>query len=185
MHRLFVAVRPPALIRAQLLGLMQGVGGARWQHEDQLHLTLRFIGEVDRHRARDVAAALGAIHHPSFAIALAGLGTFERRGKGALWAGVSPHEELKALHKKIDQACLTVGIEPDSRAYFPHITIARLNRGTRPIDALAQSAGGLTSAPFTIDSFCLYESDLLSEGPVYSIIERYRLDAAPAESKCA
>jgi len=51
MHRLFVAIRPPAAIRAILLGAMGGISGARWQSEDQLHLTLRFIGEVDRHRA--------------------------------------------------------------------------------------------------------------------------------------
>ncbi|MGE5721599.1 MAG: RNA 2',3'-cyclic phosphodiesterase [Sphingomonadales bacterium] len=178
MHRLFVAIRPSAAVRAQLLALMEGVGGARWQHEDQLHLTLRFIGEVDRHRAEDVAAALDGIHHPRFAIALNGLGTFEKRGKGSLWAGVTPQEQLKVLHKKVDQACLKVGIEPDTRAYLPHITIARVNRSTAPIDSFVWASGGLTSAPFIVDSFCLYESTLTPEGPVYSIIERYPLDEA-------
>ena len=63
MHRLFVALEPPAAIRHQLLDLMGGIANARWQTEAQLHLTLRFIGEVDRHRAEDVAAALGRILH--------------------------------------------------------------------------------------------------------------------------
>src|SRR5688500_3585997 len=123
MYRLFAAIRPPAPVRRQLLDMMEGVRGARWQDEDQLHLTLRFIGEVDRHRAEDVAAALGSIHHPRFSIAINGVGTFEKRGKGVIWAGVTPQEQLKTLHKKVDQACLAVGVAPDNRAYLPHITI--------------------------------------------------------------
>jgi RNA 2',3'-cyclic 3'-phosphodiesterase len=180
MHRLFVAIRPPAPIRAQLMDLMHGVRAARWQEDEQLHLTLRFIGEVDRHTAHDVVAALGAIHHRSFTLKLNGIGSFDGRSKGTLWAGVAPHEELKALHKKVDQACLRVGIDPDTRAYLPHITIARLNRTSGPVDALVQSSGGVTSPPFTIDSFCLYESELTPEGPIYTVAERYPLDPAPA-----
>jgi 2'-5' RNA ligase len=136
---------------------------------------LRFIGEVDRHRAEDIAAALGGIHHPRFDIALSGIGSFVKRGKGTLWAGVAPHDQLKALHKKVDQACLRVGVELDTRAYLPHITLARLNRGSGPIDALVESSGGLSSAPFTVDSFQLYESDLTPAGPIYSVVERYPL----------
>lgn len=176
MHRLFVAIRPPAAVLARLLGLMAGVRGARWQRDEQIHLTLRFIGEVDRHRAEDVVAALGAIHHPSFSIALNGIGSFEQRGHGALWAGVTPHDELKRLHKKVDQACLRAGVAVDTRAYLPHITIARLGRSAGPIDAFVQGAGGLTSPAFSVDGFALFESDLTPEGPIYSIIERYRLD---------
>jgi hypothetical protein len=60
---------------------MEGVSGVRWQEEDQLHLTLRFIGEVDRHQASDVAAALGSIHHPRFTVGLSGIGSFDKQGK--------------------------------------------------------------------------------------------------------
>jgi RNA 2',3'-cyclic 3'-phosphodiesterase len=176
MHRLFVAVRPPPEVRRQLLDLMGGVGGARWQEGDQLHLTLRFIGEVDRHLAHDLHAALGAVHHPGFAIALNGLGTFDRRGEPVtLWAGVAPHEPLKALHNKVDQACLRVGVEPDRRVYFPHITLARLGRGAGSIQPLLESAGGIAGAPFSVEEFCLYESELTPNGPIYSIAERYPL----------
>jgi 2'-5' RNA ligase len=175
MHRLFVAIRPPAPIRATLLGAMHGVRGAHWQDDDQLHLTVRFIGEVDRHQANDVAAALGAVRHAAFAIALDGIGRFERRGKGALWAGVTPHDDLRALHKKVDQACLRVGIAPDTRAYHPHITLARFGRGSGPIDAFAEESGGLSSAPFTVDGFRLYESHLKSDGALYSVVEHYPL----------
>lgn len=176
MHRLFVAIRPPAAIRGLLLGAMGGISGARWQSEDQLHLTLRFVGEVDRHRAGDIHAALGGIHHAPFEIALNGIGAFERRGQpDAVWAGVAPHEPLKGLHKKVDAALIRVGIAPDERAYLPHITLARLKRSSGPVGNLLEQSGGLSSPPFTVDSFALFESDLTEEAAVYSIIERYPL----------
>ena len=176
MHRLFVAIRPPPAIRKLLLGAMGGIGGARWQGDDQLHLTLRFIGEVDRHRAGDVHAALGAVHQPPFDLVLNGIGAFERRGfADAVWAGVAPHAPLRALHKKVDAALGRVGVAPDERAYLPHITLARLKRGAGPVGNLLEQSGGLTSPAFTVDSFALFESDLTEEAAVYSIVERYPL----------
>lgn len=176
MHRLFVAIRPPATVRARLQDAMGGVAGARWQDEDQLHLTLRFIGEVDRHMARDVDAALSSVHHPAFSIAVNGLGAFDRRGEPVtLWAGIAPQEPLHTLHKKVDQALVRVGVEPDRRAYRPHITIARLPRGTGPVQPLLEQSGGITSPPFTVDQFCLYESRFTPDGPLYTVAERYLL----------
>lgn len=177
MQRLFVAIRPPLDIRERLLAAMGGVAGARWQSEDQLHLTLRFIGELDRHAARDVDAALSAVHHPRFEIALAGMGSFERRGDPVtLWAGVAPHEPVKALHNKIDQALSRAALDPERRAYTPHITLARLPRGSGPVRGAIETSGGLSSPPFAVEEFSLFESRLTPEGPVYTRLERYALD---------
>jgi 2'-5' RNA ligase len=154
---------------------MGGIPSARWQDDEQLHLTLRFIGEVERHQAEDIAAALGSLHHRAFEIALSGVGSFGRRGKGAVWAGVTPQDELKSLHKKVDQACLRAGISPDTRAYHPHITLARLGRSAGPAEPFLERWAGLTSEAFPVDSICLYESRLGSEGASYTIAERYRL----------
>jgi 2'-5' RNA ligase len=177
MHRLFVAIRPPAAIRAILLDAMGGISGARWQSEDQLHLTLRFIGEVDRHLARDIHAALGAVHQPGFEIALHGIGAFDKRGwPDAVWAGVSPHAPLKALHRKVDAALIRVGVAPDQRAFLPHITLARLKRSSGTVGNLLGHAGGLASPAFRVDHFGLFESALTPDGAVYSVVERYRLE---------
>ena len=177
MHRLFVAIRPPEAIRALLLGAMGGISGARWQTEAQIHLTLRFLGEVDRHRAEDVAAALAGIHHPRFEVAINGIGAFEKRGQPeTVWAGLTPHEPLKALHKKVDQAMARVGIEPDQRAYFPHITLARLKRSSGSVRNLLEASGGLRSPPFPVDRFALFESQLTPDGAVYTAVEAYALD---------
>ena len=179
MHRLFVAIRPPASVRALLLGAMGGISGARWQSEDQLHLTLRFVGEVDRHRGGDIHAAWGAIHHAPFEIALNGIGAFERRGQAdTVWAGVAPHEPLKALHKKVDAALTRVGVAPDQRAFLPHVTLARLKRSSGPVGNLLEQSGGLTSPLFAVDHFALFESTLTPEGAVYTIVERYSLAAS-------
>ncbi|MGZ8347781.1 MAG: RNA 2',3'-cyclic phosphodiesterase [Allosphingosinicella sp.] len=177
MHRLFVAIRPPDTIRDLLLGVMGGISGARWQTDDQLHLPLRFIGEVDRHAAVDIHAALGAVHHPRFEIALSGLGLFERRGlPETVWAGVLPHDPLRTLHKKVDQAMARVGVTPEQRAYLPHITLARLKRSSGTVRDLVEQWGGFKSPPFQVNRFSLFESKLTPEGAVYTPIENYRLD---------
>lgn len=176
MHRLFVAIRPPAPIREKLLSIMGGIEGVRWQNDAQLHLTLRFIGEVDRHRGQDVAAALGGVGGARFSISLNSVGVFDRRGKvDALWAGVTPHDDLRALHNKVDRTCQAVGIAPDQRAYLPHITLARMNHRSGPPNDFLSLHAGLSSAPFTVEQFSLFESELGRQGAVYHLVERYSL----------
>ena len=90
MHRLFVAIRPPEPIRDLLIDAMDDSADFRWQDDDQLHLTLRFVGEVDRPLAEDLALALTRITTDPFTLRIAGTGRFEQRNSGALWAGVEP-----------------------------------------------------------------------------------------------
>jgi RNA 2',3'-cyclic 3'-phosphodiesterase len=183
MHRLFVALRLPPFIRQILLATMGGISGARWQREDQLHLTLRFIGEVDRHRAADIHAALGAVHHSSFDLALNGVGLFDRRGvPEVVWAGVAPQAPVAALHKKVDQALARVGIPPDQRAFLPHITLARLKTSSGTVRDMIEGSGGLSSPAFRIDDFVLVESRLTPDGAVYTDVETYALSARSSRS---
>src|SRR5215212_3076062 len=122
MHRLFVAIRPPEAIRDLLIDAMDDSADFRWQADEQLHLTLRFIGEVDRPLAEDLAAALTRIRADSFELAIHGTGRFEQRNSGALWAGVEPKAPIAALAAKAERACQSVGLEPERRAFHPHIT---------------------------------------------------------------
>jgi 2'-5' RNA ligase len=159
----------------QLLDMMEGIQNARWQNEEQLHVTLRFIGEVDRHAAEDVAVALGAVRAAPFEICLSSVGTFLRGGKGTLWAGLTPPDALKSLHKKIDQACLRAGIAADTRAYHPHITLARIGRETGPLEPFLERWAALSSQAFPVDSIRLYESHLSSDGASYTTVAGYAL----------
>jgi len=175
-HRLFIGIDPPEHVKDRLLDLMDGLAGARWQSDEQLHLTLRFIGEVDGNRADDIAASLESLHHPRFELALAGVGMFDRRGRPeALWVGVEPKAPVKALHDKVESAMRMAGLPPEGRAYLPHITIARLKSLAAPLDGFMAAHGGISSEPFPVDDFCLYESQLTRDGPIYTIVERYPL----------
>ena len=176
MHRLFVALRPPPDVRRQLFELMGGVPGARWQDDNQLHITLRYIGEVPTPVAEDVAAALGGIHAPPLSLRLSGVGCFDKHDRpNALWAGIAPHGAISTLHKKIDHALVRIGLPSEARAYRPHITLARLNRSAGPVEGFLAVHAALASALFDIAYMTLFESHLGGEGPSYEAIERWPL----------
>ena len=179
MHRLFVALRPPPAIRAALLGTMGGVPGARWQDDEQLHLTLRFIGEVDGPQADDIAAALGQVHAPAPAVARAGGGRVAQRGRPeAGGAAGAPAAPLAALHRKVDAACVRAGVAPEGRAFVPHITLARIPRSAgagAEVERWLADHAGLASAPFTCAHVVLYESRLGHAGASYEAVERWPL----------
>lgn len=185
-HRLFVALRPPHAIRAALIAAMHGISGARWQNDEQLHLTLRFIGEVDRHRAEDIAAALGALHAPAVTARIAGVSLFERQGRPhMMWAGVEPCEPIAALHRKVDQLLARVGIAPEPRAFVPHITLARLNRSSGPVAPFLALHSDLASADFIFGHVTLYESEMGHGGSRYHPVARYPLEPDASATSAA
>jgi 2'-5' RNA ligase len=176
MHRLFVAIRPPEDIRDLLIDAMDDSPNFRWQDEEQLHLTLGFIGEVDRPVADDLVGALGGVRAGSFSARINGVGSFERRGSGALWAGVEPKEPLAALAAKVEQVCQSVGLEPERRAYHPHITLARWKgRRTREVQSFLERKRSLISEPFEVAGFILFESRLSRHGAHYEEVATYPL----------
>lgn len=179
MHRLFIGLQPPPAIRSMLLAIMADVPGARWQRDDQLHLTLRFVGEVDARRADDILLALARVRAPVAHAAIAGVATFNRDGRAdTIWAGVRPAEPLAALHRKVDRALVAIGLPPETRAFVPHITLARLARaqGNGPaIDAFVARHAALGSAVFALPHLILFESHLGSGGSAYDIVARWPL----------
>ena len=176
MHRLFVAIRPPQSVRDLLLDAMDQSADFRWQDEEQLHLTLRFVGEVERPAANDLADALGRIHSEKLELRIAGVGRFEQRNSGALWAGVEPKPPLAALAAKVERLCQSVGLAPERRAFHPHITLARWKgRRTREVQDFLERRRGLSSTPFTIDEFILFESRLSRHGAYYEPVQAYPL----------
>jgi 2'-5' RNA ligase len=177
MHRLFVAIRPPEAIRDLLIDAMDDSADFRWQDDEQLHLTLRFVGEVERPLADDLADALGRLRAPRMPLRVAGVGRFEQRNSGALWAAVEPKAPLAALAAKVDRTCQSVGLEPERRAFHPHITLARWKgRRTREVHDFLERRRGLASEPFAIDRFILFESHLSKHGAHYEEVASYDLD---------
>jgi 2'-5' RNA ligase len=176
MHRLFVAIRPAEPIRDLLLDAMDDSADFRWQDDKQLHLTLRFVGEVERPVANDLVDALARISSPPLELHIAGVGRFEQRNSGALWAGVEPKLPVAALAAKVERVCQSVGLEPERRAFHPHITLARWKgRRAREVRGYLERTGGLSSAPFTVDAFALFESRLSRHGAHYEEVASYPL----------
>jgi 2'-5' RNA ligase len=176
MHRLFVAIRPPEPIRDLLIDAMDDSADFRWQDEEQLHLTLRFIGEVDRPIGEDIAAAVGRIRSERFSLRLSGVGRFAQRNSGALWAGVEPKGPVAALAAKVERACQSAGLEPEARAFHPHITLARWKgRRTREVQDFLERRRGFASDPFEVEAFTLFESRLSRHGAHYEAVTTYPL----------
>lgn len=181
-HRLFAAIRPPAPVIDALLALEDGphsyVAGARWQDEDQLHLTLRFFGEVEAREAENLVEALAAVRAAPFSLALRGVGHFERKGKiHTLWAGLAPSEQLAALQRHVESAARRAGLPPETRRFAPHITLARLNRASGPVLPFLAAYGALAGEPWPVEVFDLMESTLTPAGAEYQTVRRYRLAA--------
>jgi 2'-5' RNA ligase len=176
MHRLFVAIRPPEAIRDLLIDAMADSPELRWVGDEQLHLTLRFIGEVERPLADDIALALSRIRSEPFELRVTGVGIFERRSGGALWAGVEPKAPVAALAAKVERACVAAGLEPERRAFHPHITLARFNRASASAaQAFLERNRALASPAFVVADFILYESHLSRHGPHYEAVTEFAL----------
>jgi 2'-5' RNA ligase len=166
--RLFVAIALPDAVAVPLALMQAGVPGARWSRREQLHLTLRFIGEADGRDASAIDDALAAIAAPRLSLQLKGVGEFGGRKPHALWAGVAPSESLAHLQRKIETALQRIGLEAEQRKYTPHVTLAKL-RGAesgRVMDFLVDHAL-YASAPFEVEEFVLYSSHLSPHGSLY------------------
>lgn len=174
--RLFVALALPDEIAEGLAMLQSGVPGAHWQTRDQLHLTLRFIGDVDGRDAAAVDDALSTIDAPKFSLALKGVGEFGGKTPHALWAGVRDKEQISFLQRKIETSLQRAGLPAEPRKYVPHVTLARL-RGSprgRVMDYLTDHA--LYAGPsFDVEAFILYSSVLTTDGSIYRAERAYRL----------
>lgn len=176
MHRLFVALRPPTTIREACLAAMDdGPAGWAWQDDEQLHVTLRYIGEVERPVAEDIAAMLESFRCPPVEMALDGVGWFDHGPRGALFARVAPKAPLEALHVKLDRALVRLGLAPERRAFLPHITMARRRRASEDPALWLEQRAGLATPPVACTHLTLYESHLGGGGSTYEPVLRVAL----------
>ena len=177
MPRLFIAVDLPDAIKKNLESMFFGIPGARWVALDQLHLTVRFIGDVDGSLFLDIKSALAETRISPFNIQLKGVGHFPPRGAPrVIWVGIEKNEPLQLLRKKIAGTLLKIGVKPEKRKFSPHITLARLKNTPPQKVANFLSGNGLFSQePFQIDDFKLYSSTLTPKGAIHKVERIYSL----------
>ncbi|MAO56997.1 MAG: RNA 2',3'-cyclic phosphodiesterase [Rhodospirillaceae bacterium] len=175
--RLFVGLDLPEDLRLTLGMLRDGINGARWVTPANFHITLRFIGECDRHQAADLDDALADIEAPAFDLAFDGVGSFASRGRlRAVWAGLESSGALQHLHDKVERATVRAGFAEEQRKFKPHVTLSRF-KGTPEFAAqrFLEDHAGFTTQPFTVDRFVLFESTLGGEGAHYTPVAKYPL----------
>jgi RNA 2',3'-cyclic 3'-phosphodiesterase len=178
MPRLFTALELPEAVAAELAFVRGGVAGARWLEPQDYHVTLRFIGDIDARAASDVAETLGDIRRPKIPVRFEGLSWFGGAKPRALIARVKAEPALIELQAEQERRLRRIGIEPETRKYTPHVTLARL-RGVAQgavADYLA-TRGALTAAPFLAERFALFSAREGSGGGPYVVEAAYSLDS--------
>jgi RNA 2',3'-cyclic 3'-phosphodiesterase len=162
MPRLFTAIELPEDVQDLLADLEQPLPGAKWVDTDNLHLTLRFFGDVNGGVMRELEAELNGVDTDAFEINLTGLGVFGGDDPKVLWAGVSANPSLDALARAHERAARNAGLPPEKRPFKAHVTLARL-RGASP----AQLASYLSQhAMFKTEPFFVSRAVLLSSKPL-------------------
>ncbi len=190
MIRTFVAIELDEEIRKAIAGTQRQVQEqlmkqlrhtasdvrVQWVRPDSIHLTLKFLGDIDEARVEDIRAALlSAVGRQSrLAVEVGGLGVFpDLRLPRVLWVGLSGQvDALMRVAAEVEAALTGVGFPPESRPLSPHLTLARIKERSREVGkGLADS--GLMTQPFRVGSLavktvCLMKSDLKPSGAVYS-----------------
>jgi RNA 2',3'-cyclic 3'-phosphodiesterase len=175
MLRLFAALELPDDIAERLLALMKGVPGAKWRARDNLHLTLRFFGEIDEPIADDLDGELAAVADAAgrFELKLKGAGAFGGVDAHALWIGIAENTALSALAAGCERAARRVGLKPEPRKFAAHVTLAYLSGApTDRVQAFLALHSLFETRAFAVDRFTLYSS--LTRKAASSL---YRLEA--------
>ncbi|MBF0208636.1 MAG: RNA 2',3'-cyclic phosphodiesterase [Oligoflexia bacterium] len=151
-------------------GLLRiGLPEAKWCEGDQIHLTLRFIGEVDGTTFKEIANLLSEIKFHEFDLSLSGVGYFASRGTvRVIWAGVKKCDELIFLQKRIANKLIHYGLEPEEKKFSPHITLARTkDLQVFKIGPFIEYYNLYKSDQFKVNEFHLYSSKLTVKGSIY------------------
>ena len=170
MYRLFVAIDLPEQVKEAVAGITgRDLPGAHWVHREQLHLTLRFIGDADEETFLAVKEALRTVRSTSFSLTMKGVGHFPPgRRPRVFWVGMAESEPLEALQRQVETKIIGAGISPDERRFSPHITLARLKETpAERVLALEERHRMFSAGPFPVTEFYLYSSTLTREGAIH------------------
>lgn len=179
--RLFVACHLPDDIKASL-GRVRRITGQerqlRWVAPENLHITLKFLGETPSAKIMSVMRALkGASEKVEpFTLQVRGTGGFPSLASArVLWAGISQGaDQIQELSSRVESALVPLGFERESRGFSPHVTLARARQ--EPVRGLDRALKGIVQEVFgeyQVLEFCLVESHLSPSGPQYKTLERF------------
>ncbi|MGH6799730.1 MAG: RNA 2',3'-cyclic phosphodiesterase [Roseiarcus sp.] len=176
MPRLFTGLEVPEAVVGQLALMRGGVVGARWLDPEDYHVTLRFIGDIDARAASDIAETLSDIRRPEAPVRFEGLSWFGGDKPRAIVARVKTDPALMDLQAEQERRLRRIGVEPETRKYTPHVTLARLRgAGQAAVANYLASRGALLAESFAAERFVLYSARDGSGGGPYVVEAAYPL----------
>jgi 2'-5' RNA ligase len=170
-NRLFVAIDLFESTRQSLAALDPHIRGVRWTEPAQMHLTLGFFAEVPAETDLKLREKLSAIEFGAFFLPIVGVGAFSAKGAPKIiWIGVGKaHPHLFQIHKRVQEAALAVGLEPELRPWHPHITIARCrNVSAQSLRNFLKANAEFDAGMIHVEAFHLYSSTLTPAGPIHT-----------------
>ena len=186
MVRTFMALPLSEAVKARLVAAQEDLAAAseariRWVARENLHLTVKFLGDVEDRTLNDVCAvaAEAAGQVEPFSLAVTGLRAVPPAGRMRMvWAGVDePTRRLAKLHALLEESCASLGFKEENRAFRPHLTLGRV-KGGRDVAALRAAAAGFADTDFgacPVDELIVLSSDLGPKGPTYTALSHARL----------
>jgi 2'-5' RNA ligase len=176
--RLFIALSPPEPVRTFVATLQTPLRNVRWTPVEQLHITLRFLGDITPELRDSLIERLTAVHVEPCPLSVEGTGVFPQKGPPrVLWAGVgSGHPRLHQLRQRIDDTLLATDIKTELRAFHPHFTVGRCNeKAAAAVSAWARAHREFAGPVFEVESFDLYASELKPAGAEHRLVTRFPL----------
>lgn len=185
--RLFIAIDIDEAVQAGLGDLQQQLQGkidfkksdVKWVRPELVHLTLKFLGEVNDSKVAQVCDIVSAAagKYKSFELEAAKVGYFGKEAAKVLWVGISRSDALSGLQKDIEQGLAQAGWPEDARGFSGHLTLCRIRnpRAGRTLAAKVKDYQDLQIGLWTADSVCVYQSELRPDGPVYTVLSRTEL----------
>jgi len=177
-QRLFVAIALPIPVRDVLLELTTPLTGVAWTLPEQLHLTLRFLGDVPDDKLDAIQTHLATVRVEPFILPVEGLGTFPPKSPRVLWVGVGRgHPHLHQLRQRVDDTLLAAGLLAlEVRTFHPHVTLARGTEKAAPaITRWMRARPDFVAPPFRVNAFDLIASELQPAGAVHTLLRRFAL----------
>jgi RNA 2',3'-cyclic 3'-phosphodiesterase len=175
MIRTFIAFELPEEVKSSLGEIISGLrsksGGVKWVQPQGLHVTLKFLGDIEESLVPRLSRELDAIAREflPLTVSFTRLGAFpDLKRPRVLWAGLGGDTRaMSDIAGRVDKLCTSFGLEPEKRPFRAHITIGRLK-----IPTMVDLAQEVRESPFTIESIVLYKSELTPSGARYSVLHR-------------
>ena len=182
MPRLFTGLEIPSDMRTRLSLLSAPMSGAKWVEAENLHLTLRFLGDIDGRTADEFIDSILSFMVEPFEMTLSGLGVFGNQRPDVIWIGAEPKDVLGRLNQWHERAARAAGLEPDTRPFVPHVTLARL-RGTRPHEVahFLESRGKVELPAFRVSRLAIFSARPGTGGGPYAVEETIDFETAEGE----